>query len=72
MKEFSQDIDGFYKDLEAATIRLKKEIKVLDDRIGKIDANGITMSPIAVNKKATWAGTDKMKSHLEHIDSILS
>ncbi|ODV72967.1 Med11p [Cyberlindnera jadinii NRRL Y-1542] len=70
-QEFAREIDGFYKNLEQSTIGLKKEIKILDERIGKTDANGITMSPITISKKATWAGSEKLKSELDHIDSLL-
>lgn len=69
--DFSQEINEFHKDLEHATVQLKKEVKILDDRIGKIDANGITMSPITINKKATWAGSEKLKSQLDHMDSLI-
>lgn len=70
-KEFQDDIKNFYTDLEFSSIHLKKEIKHLDDRIGKADSNGITILPININKKATWAGEEKLKQQLNHIDESL-
>lgn len=67
-QEFQQDIKNFYQDLEFSSIHLKKEIKHLDDRIGKTDADGLTILPISINKKATWAGEEKLKQQLNHID----
>ncbi|CCH41137.1 Mediator of RNA polymerase II transcription subunit 11 [Wickerhamomyces ciferrii] len=70
-EDYQKDIKEFYSDLEFASINLKKEIKHLDDRIGKTDDNGITILPININKKATWAGEEKLKQQLNHIDENL-
>lgn len=71
-KDFETDIASFYTDLEYASSHLKREIKALDDRIGKTDENGITMLPININKKATWAGKEKLKSQMQALDTLLA
>ncbi|ONH68198.1 Mediator of RNA polymerase II transcription subunit 11 [Cyberlindnera fabianii] len=70
-KDFETDVQNFYRDLEYASINLKKEIKTLDDRSGKTDANGITMLPININRKATWAGRAKMETQVDELKQLL-
>jgi mediator of RNA polymerase II transcription subunit 11 len=70
--EFQQDIKSFLSDLEWASINLKREIKTLDDRIGKTDSNGITILPININKKATWSGEEKLKDQLDTLNKLVN
>lgn len=69
-KEFETNLNNFFKDIEQVSKQLKSEIVQFDERIDKIDSNGITLLPININKKSTWVGEEKLKNQLEKIEQL--
>ncbi|KAH3673322.1 hypothetical protein WICMUC_003782 [Wickerhamomyces mucosus] len=69
--EFRTDIENFYQDLQFSSVNLKKEIQILDSRIGETDSKDITILPISINKKATFSGEEKLKSELDTLQKLL-
>ncbi|KAH3680823.1 hypothetical protein WICPIJ_008106 [Wickerhamomyces pijperi] len=70
-REFSKDIENFYNDLRYATVNLNKEICILDSRISKTGDGGITILPVNIAKKATFAGEEKLKTQIDRLDKLL-
>lgn len=64
--QFEKHVKGFYTDLEDATIRLRNEIKLLDDNIGT------RLLPINVNKKALGQDDEKLQEQIGLLRDILS
>ncbi|SMN19167.1 similar to Saccharomyces cerevisiae YMR112C MED11 Subunit of the RNA polymerase II mediator complex [Maudiozyma saulgeensis] len=64
--QFTKHVEGFYTDLESATIRLRNEIKLLDDNIGT------RLLPINVNKKALGQDDEKLHEQIGLLKATLS
>ncbi|CAD1782409.1 some similarities with Saccharomyces cerevisiae YMR112C MED11 Subunit of the RNA polymerase II mediator complex [Maudiozyma barnettii] len=63
---FTKHVEGFYTDLESATVRLRNEIKLLDDNIGT------RLLPINVNKKALGQDDEKLHEQICLLKATLS
>lgn len=70
--EYTKDIENFYNDLRYAAVNLNREICILDSRVSKTGDGGITILPVSIAKKATFAGEEKLKSQIERLDSLLA
>lgn len=64
--QFEKYVSGFYTDLEEATVKLRNEIKLLDDNIGT------RLLPINVNKKALGQDDEKLAEQISLLKSTLS
>lgn len=64
--QFEHHTKQFYTDLEASTVQLRKEIKLLDENVGT------RLLPINVNKKAIGQDDDKMREQLAILRELLT
>lgn len=64
--QFTKHVQGFYTDLEIATVRLRNEIKLLDDN------TGTRLLPINVNKKALGQDDEKLHEQIDLLRATLS
>ncbi|KAG0670776.1 Mediator of RNA polymerase II transcription subunit 11 [Maudiozyma exigua] len=64
--QFTKHVQGFYADLEIATVRLRNEIKLLDDN------TGTRLLPINVNKKALGQDDEKLHEQIDLLRATLS
>ncbi|ODV83765.1 hypothetical protein CANARDRAFT_9328 [[Candida] arabinofermentans NRRL YB-2248] len=70
VENFRDNMSQFYNNLSFTSINLRKEVKILDNRINS-QLNNSNLLPIQVNKKATWVNEDKMKQEIEEMDRVL-
>ena len=63
--QFEKHVKGFYNDLQDVTIKLREEIKLLNDNIG------IRLLPINVNKRAFGQDDEKLKEQINLLKQTL-
>lgn len=63
--QFSRYVTGFYTDLEEATVRLRREIQLLDENVGT------RLLPISVNKKALGQDDEKLAEQVALLRATL-
>lgn len=64
--QFQKHVVDFYKELELATVSMRREIKTIDENIG------IRLLPIQTNKKAVDQDNDKLREQFEYLDKLLN
>lgn len=68
-EQFQEGCKGFYENLSTTSVKLRREIKLLDNKMGK-NNNDISILPINIDKKATWIGDSKLKAEVDQLDKI--
>ncbi|CCF55492.1 hypothetical protein KAFR_0A00540 [Kazachstania africana CBS 2517] len=64
-RQFENHVKGFYNNLEEATIRLRNEIKLLDEN------TGTRLLPISVNKKNLGQDEEKLAEQVTLLANVL-
>ncbi|ODV62558.1 Med11p ASCRUDRAFT_19704, partial [Ascoidea rubescens DSM 1968] len=70
--DVNSDIKCFFQNLEESTTKLRREIKLHDNRIGynfKKD-NIVSILPINLTKNATWVGDWNFKNQINTVDML--
>lgn len=72
-KEITDQTKRIYQNISDIAINLRKEVKIMDENIGRYDQNedSVMILPIAVDQKNTKLGKRRLQEELEQLKALL-